>query len=405
MNRRKTNRVSLSITVVFLLSLRANAQQWVTLDGLGSVSVVHAVSADGAFAVGEASFPRRAVRWDSSGVALDLGPGQAFAVSADGSTVVGYANAPTGYQQAFVWTAVDGYVALAPPDRTSNAISISADGSVIFGNMTAASGGYYLPVRWDRTPNGYEGTFFGVADSFTLQAVQSPGARVVSPDGTKFAGQCTVGAQAWSCFFDGAFATRFMTGGTPQAFSENGSVLVGANGEAYRWSIADNFQYLGVVPGASSSWAYACDATARRIVGYSGNTAMLWSDSIGMVDLTAHLPSLGVPVPQGLTLREATGISADGRVIVGNSGLSPAWMVRLPCPPETPCCPTDLDDGSMTGTPSGGVDVNDLLYFLSAFESGSPTADLDDGTSTGTPDGGIDINDLLFFLARFEAGC
>ena len=66
-------------------------------------------------------------------------------------------------------------------------------------------------------------------------------------------------------------------------------------------------------------------------------------------------------------------------------------------------CPSDLDDGSGTGTPDGGTDINDLLYFLAAYEAGA--ADLDDGSGTGTPDGGVDINDLLYFLARYEAGC
>ena len=32
-------------------------------------------------------------------------------------------------------------------------------------------------------------------------------------------------------------------------------------------------------------------------------------------------------------------------------------------------------------------------------------SDLDDGSGTGTPDGGVDINDLLFFLTHYEAGC
>ncbi len=68
-------------------------------------------------------------------------------------------------------------------------------------------------------------------------------------------------------------------------------------------------------------------------------------------------------------------------------------------------CPADVDDGSGSGAPDGGIDINDLLYFLTQYEAGNVAADLDDGTGTGTPDGGVDINDLLFFLAHYEAGC
>ncbi len=68
-------------------------------------------------------------------------------------------------------------------------------------------------------------------------------------------------------------------------------------------------------------------------------------------------------------------------------------------------CPADVDDGSGTGKPDTGVDINDLLYFLAQYGAGLPCADLDDGTGTGTPDGGVDINDLLYFLAHYEAGC
>jgi len=71
----------------------------------------------------------------------------------------------------------------------------------------------------------------------------------------------------------------------------------------------------------------------------------------------------------------------------------------------TIACAADLDNGSGNGTPDGGVDINDLLYFLAEFEAGSTNADLDNGSGNGTPDGGVDINDLLFFLAHFEAGC
>ena len=40
-----------------------------------------------------------------------------------------------------------------------------------------------------------------------------------------------------------------------------------------------------------------------------------------------------------------------------------------------------------------------------ASTSAGCVADLDNGSGDGIPDGGVDINDLLYFLLRFEAGC
>jgi hypothetical protein len=68
-------------------------------------------------------------------------------------------------------------------------------------------------------------------------------------------------------------------------------------------------------------------------------------------------------------------------------------------------CPADVDDGSGTGTPDGGVTIDDLIYYLSLFENGDIGADVDDGSGTGTPDGGVTIDDLIYYLTRFEAGC
>jgi trimeric autotransporter adhesin len=72
---------------------------------------------------------------------------------------------------------------------------------------------------------------------------------------------------------------------------------------------------------------------------------------------------------------------------------------------EATPCSADLDDGSNTNTRDCAVTVDDLLFFLTAFEAGAVTVDLDNGTSTGTPDGAVTVDDLLFFLVRFEAGC
>ncbi len=68
-------------------------------------------------------------------------------------------------------------------------------------------------------------------------------------------------------------------------------------------------------------------------------------------------------------------------------------------------CVADVDDGTFSGTPDGGVTIDDLLYYLFIFESGILAADVDDGTGTGTLDGGVTIDDLLYYLQRFEAGC
>ncbi len=71
----------------------------------------------------------------------------------------------------------------------------------------------------------------------------------------------------------------------------------------------------------------------------------------------------------------------------------------------TPSCVADVDDGTATGTPDGGVTIDDLLYYLNIFNLGDISADVDDGSATGTPDAGVTIDDLLYFLTRFNAGC
>jgi hypothetical protein len=73
--------------------------------------------------------------------------------------------------------------------------------------------------------------------------------------------------------------------------------------------------------------------------------------------------------------------------------------------PGNGVCIADMDDGTMTGTPNGGVGIEDLIYFLVNFEVGSILVDIDGPDGGGQADGGTDVNDLLFFLARFEAGC
>lgn len=71
-------------------------------------------------------------------------------------------------------------------------------------------------------------------------------------------------------------------------------------------------------------------------------------------------------------------------------------------------CAADVDDDGEYDNrdqPDGAVTIEDLLYFIVAFEAGDISADVDNGSSTGTMDYGVNIDDLLYFLVRFEQGC
>ncbi len=86
------------------------------LPGSSQAGHAFAVSADGTTVVGTShdGFMFRAVRWTVSGGIQDLGIGDStFArdVSADGSVIVGYQNVPGG-QDAFRWTQTSGALRL-----------------------------------------------------------------------------------------------------------------------------------------------------------------------------------------------------------------------------------------------------------------------------------------------------
>lgn len=120
------------------------------------------VSADGSVVVGwshNSSFNGEAFRWTSETgmVGLGMGPipftsySYTRAVSADGSTIVGYLIAERN--TAFRWTAVAGITPLQPAlgHTYSYAFAVNGDGSVLGGQL---SGGLGAPVRaalWDTT--------------------------------------------------------------------------------------------------------------------------------------------------------------------------------------------------------------------------------------------------------------
>ncbi len=96
-------------------------------------------------------------------------------------------------------------------------------------------------------------------------------------------------------------------------------------------------------------------------------------------------------------------VRSGGTGVTSSGTITASWSDCTICHDDR--CVADVDDGSATGTPDGGVTLDDLLFYLTRFAGGAACADIDNGSGTGTPDGGVTLDDLLYYFARFAAGC
>ena len=99
--------------------------------------------------------------------------------------------------------------------------------------------------------------------------------------------------------------------------SDDGTVVVGSatnasgHSEAIRWTRADGMIGLGFLGGANSSYAEAVSGNGNTIVGRTGAEAFRWTMAGGMVGLG------GLSGGNSFVASGATGVSADGEVVVG----------------------------------------------------------------------------------------
>jgi probable HAF family extracellular repeat protein len=203
-------------------------------------------------------------------------------VSADGNVVVGEGRSASG-PEAFRWTSASGMTGLGDlPGGFFNslAMGISADGKVIVGQGRSALG--REACRWTEAGMTGLGDFPGV--DFVSQA------NAVSADGTVIVG-------------DG--------------YSDLGA-------EAFRWT-SEGMMALGEFEGGIYvSQALAVSADGNTVVGTSRSAAnyeaFLWTSARGFRRLEEELMALGVdPAADGWTiLNQATGITGDGRYVVGH---------------------------------------------------------------------------------------
>ena len=314
---------------------------------------------------------------------------KATGVSADGSTVVGYARAGNdSHYEAFRWTFGGGIAPLGDlpgGNAGSRAYDCSADGTVIVGRTMDASGTH--ACRWvgGAAPEPLADIAGGRDDWSSAYGCSDDGGAVAGkgdgPDGGeafRHSGGVTAGlgrlhaasalSDARGLSADGLVAVGYsinehgheeafrwtaggMNGlgnlaGEPSADSRavgcsaDGSVIVGrsknADGvwEAFRWT-AGGMSGLGLLDAAEPfSRAEACSADGSVVVGMSRvaagagtkDRAFVWDAARGMRLLADVLAEEGAPATDW-TLAEAVAVSADGHTLVGN-GINPAGEVE-----------------------------------------------------------------------------
>ncbi|MBX9792231.1 MAG: hypothetical protein K2Y37_25185 [Pirellulales bacterium] len=372
--RRWQRLVSILVVVCCVLNTSrptkaASFQGLSDLPGGAFSSRANSVSADGTTVVGAGNVDvtktysnGEAFRWTASTGMVGLGDfpdsnlnpngrgSYAFGVSGDGSIVVGSGSSPEAIPvQAFRWTDPTGIEGLGylTAEPYSEGFAISADGSTIVG-----TGRSYEAFRWTQ-PTGMVG-LGGLPGGDG-----SSGARAVSADGSVIAGGAKsalgnepfIWTQATGMVGLGNLAGGTYLDASALGISPEGNVIVGFSNssnapsplyEAFRWTQATGMVGLSDLPGGTFlSEASATSSNGEVVVGYgttdTGQAAFIWDSAYGMRNLQQVLVDLGSGGElTGWNLLNATGVSADGRTIVGYGtnpdGNTEAWIATVPEP-------------------------------------------------------------------------
>jgi uncharacterized membrane protein len=374
----------------------------------GWFTTAKAVSQDGVWIVGSgpsALATREAFRWSSATGTQSLGPhngdymSEAYDVSVNGSIVVGTASSGANLA-AFRWTAATGKVSIGP----SHAFGVSGDGSVAVGFNSTASRAF----AWTQ------------ATGQILTGSRSGGVRAVSADGTLGAGYFQHPSEA---FLWPIGADTIILGSLPGTTSDTQAhsispdgAIVGGYGHAavsqLAWVWTQQFGYttLSSLPNRPRCNVFGISADGRIVVGECTNgsqwTAAIWTGPgpqgpYQASSLSNYLIQRGLTVPPGSTPYTATDITGDGTVIVG-SVFTPNGEFGF----RAQTCYANCDDSIAPGM----LTVADFSCFLQRFAEASQRshqhqlyhwANCDKSTTAPA----LNIADFSCFLQKFAAGC
>ena len=388
-DRRPRNRVALACALVATMTWGCSsnptpARATATFEGIGDLrggtfrSEALAISDDGHVVIGRSSSAHsseegfRKVAGDTL-IPL-LGPGgthvagEPRALTPTGDVIAGKI-VSSGFLQAARWTAATDWAPL--PDIpgggfASQALGMSDDGSVLVGWGSSSAGNE--SARWVNGSVVAMGDLPGGSYNSAAACITADGSIIV---GT---GYSASGAEVYRWTSGtGMVGLGEIPGGAynsePFGMTPDGSVIVGEAGtsngtEAFRWTQAGGFAPLGDFPnGPFESIALDVSADGATVVGFgttaAGPEAFVWDAANGMRRLKDVLLAAGVSAVADWALTEATGISADGRVIVGNGtnpfGNTEGWIANLPAVVAVP-------------PPAGGLFIHGVLVRATGFQ-------------------------------------
>lgn len=246
---------------------------------------------------------------------------EAWSVSADGSLVVGHAINSLGNYEAYSWNSgVMTSLSVLGPGGEIFAWGVSSDGSTIVGRYDSGAG---FPEAFLWTAGG----------GFSMLGILAGGsissACAVNADGTVVVGmsESAAGYEAFRWTAGGGMVSLGDlpgggSDGQANGVSADGAIVVGrgltgVGYEAFRWTAGTGMVGLGSLLAGGESDALGISADGTTIVGSTDVAAgaihaYRWTVATGMVDLGALA---------GSSASVAYAVNADGSVIVGSSSM------------------------------------------------------------------------------------
>lgn len=355
-----------------------------------------------------------AFRWSPAGGYQVLPGGQAWAVTPDGTVIVGTTTTASG-DEAGRWTSATGWASLGNyggnpgcPPFISNLDDLTPDAQWATGMSWQGCTGTSA-MRWNATT--------GLELLPKELANRSARAYTVSDDGQTAAGwhEHSTGTRRGMLWLPGGgysfilvSPTNAIGAGEVTDLNSDGSIACGVSGSsAFKWTAAGGVQILPKIAGVGGTYtANGISEDGTVVVGVAAQfpnlTAWIWTAQGGTQTLLGYLQAKGATGMTAAMLRNGTDVSADGLAITG-WGASGAWFVQVASPW------TDLGNGlaGSTGVPlltgEGNLQPgSDLALTLSGAAAAAPATLVVGFSQLGAPfKGGVLVPDADLILAGF----